>query len=61
MTKICISFKQTELELLEHLRTKRSASNYVKDLIENDMKNNNKPIKSKKEEVKKSNNDDYSW
>lgn len=61
MTKICISFKQTEMELLEHLRTKRSASNYVKDLIQADMEKNNKPTKSNKEEVTKSNNEDYSW
>ena len=37
MTKICISFKQTELELLNYLKSKRSASNYVKDLIEEDI------------------------
>lgn len=61
MTKVCISFKQSETELLEHLRTKRSASNYVKDLIEADIKNNNNSNKSNKEEIKKSNNDDYSW
>lgn len=61
MTKICISFKQTELELLEHLRTKRSASNYVKDLIQADIEKNNKSTKCNKEEVKKSDNEEYSW
>ena len=61
MTKICISFKQSELDLLRYLRTKRSASNYVKDLIQADMEKNNKTIKSNKEEVIKSNNGDYTW
>lgn len=61
MAKICVSFKQTELELLEYLRTKRSASNYVKDLIEADIKKNNKYTKCNKEEVEKSNNEEFTW
>lgn len=61
MTKICISFKQTELELLNYLKTKRSASNYVKDLIQSDMEKNNKTTNCNREEVGKSNNEEFSW
>lgn len=51
MPKRCISFKQTEKKLLDHYDSKRSPSNYIKDLIEEDMKKNNKENeKSKKEE-----------
>lgn len=38
--KLTISFKdnQEELRLLEYIKSKRNKSDYVKDLIENDMK-----------------------
>lgn len=36
--KKCISFKQSELYLYQYLITKRSPSNYIKDLIEADIK-----------------------
>lgn len=38
MKKINISFKDTEIHLLNYVKTKRSASNYIKDLIEEDLK-----------------------
>lgn len=38
MKKISVSFKDTEMYLYEHLKTKRSKSNYIKDLIEADIK-----------------------
>lgn len=47
MTRIGISFKENEKELLEYLRTKRSISSYIKDLIEEDKSRTNKSTKSK--------------
>ena len=44
--RITISFKETELELFLHVKAKRNFSNYVKDLIEEDMRK-----QSKKDEV----------
>lgn len=38
MKKVNISFKENEIYLYNHLKSKRSASNYVKDLIEDDIK-----------------------
>ena len=35
--KIPISFKKTEIELYQFLSSKRSPSNYVKDLLEKEM------------------------
>lgn len=37
--KMCVSFKQHELYLYDYVKTKRSPSIYIKDLIEADMKN----------------------
>lgn len=62
MTRIGISFKESEKELLEHLRTKRSASNYIKDLIEADLhKNNTKDTKSHKNTEEIAEEEEYSW
>lgn len=46
--KITISFKQSEKELYEFLINKRSASIYIKDLLEKekDRNNCNSPIES---------------
>ena len=35
--KIPVSFKKTEIELYQFLSSKRSPSNYVKDLLEKEM------------------------
>ena len=35
--KIPVSFKKTEIELYQFLSSKRSPSNYVKDLLENEL------------------------
>ena len=40
MKKIGISFKDTEKELYEYIKTKLSASIYIKELIKKDMENN---------------------
>lgn len=45
MKKINISFKETELHLYDYLKTKRSASNFIKDLIENELKESNNKTK----------------
>lgn len=44
--KISISFKENENDLYNFLKNKRSPSNYVKDLLEEEMKkkNSNQPI-----------------
>lgn len=47
--KINLSFKQEEVDLYNYLKSKRNASVYMKDLIEADMKKDNKP--SEKREV----------
>lgn len=53
MTRIGISFKETEKELLEYLKTKRSISSYIKDLIEADKdKTVKKEVKQQVEEEK---------
>ena len=44
--RITISFKESELELFLHVKAKRNFSDYVKDLIEEDMRK-----QSKKDEV----------
>lgn len=36
--RITISFKESELELFLHVKAKRNFSDYVKDLIEEDMR-----------------------
>lgn len=43
--KKCISFKESESYLYQYLNTKRSPSNYVKDLIEADIKNKQEELK----------------
>lgn len=40
--KVSVSFKDHEKDLYDYLKTKRSISVYLKDLIEADMKNNKK-------------------
>lgn len=57
--KICISFKTDELELLEYIKTKRSASNYIKDLVEDDMKKNR--CGKKEEKIIESDNSGVIW
>lgn len=57
--KIPVSFKQEEIELYNFAKSKRNASCYIKDLIENDKKSSKKdninfnPV----DENKNSNND----
>lgn len=51
--KICVSFKEKEIELYEHVCTFRDKSAYIKDLIEADMKN----VKAL-DEISKIQNDD---
>ena len=38
MSKISISFKENESDLYNFLKNKRSPSNYIKDLLEEEMK-----------------------
>lgn len=40
--KVSVSFKDHEKDLYDYLKTKRSISVYLKDLIEADMKKNKK-------------------
>ena len=40
--RITISFKESELELFLHVKAKRNFSDYVKDLIEEDMRKETK-------------------
>lgn len=62
MTRIGISFKESERELLEFLKTKRSASNYIKDLIEADMhKKEVKDTKNHKNTEETAEKEEYSW
>lgn len=62
MTRIGISFKESERELLEFLKSKRSASNYIKDLIEEDMhKKEVKDTKSHKNTEETAENEEFTW
>ena len=62
MTRIGISFKESEKELLEFLKSKRSASNYIKDLIEEDMhKKEVKDTKSHKNTEETAENEEFTW
>lgn len=58
MTRITISFKETEKDLLRHLQEQRSASIYIKDLIAKDM---GKTTKGKKEIKKETDESDFIW
>lgn len=57
--KICISFKNYELDLLDYIKTKRSASNYIKDLVEADMNKNR--CSKKEDKVIENSNNNFSW
>lgn len=62
MTRIGISFKESERELLEFLKSKRSASNYIKDLIEEDMhKKEVKDTKSHNKTEEIAENEEFTW
>lgn len=52
--KICVSFKEKEVELYNYTCKFRDKSAYIKDLIEADMKKNIKVIN----EISKAQNDD---
>lgn len=41
--KKAVSFKESEVELIKFVNSKRSFSNYVKDLIEKNMKEIKRP------------------
>lgn len=58
MTRITISFKETEKDLLRYLQEQRSASIYIKDLIAKDM---GKTTKGKKEIKKETDESDFIW
>lgn len=58
MTRVGISFKESEKELLEYLKTKRSISSYVKDLIEADKDKTVKKEQPKQVEEKKG---EFEW
>ncbi|MEG2289900.1 MAG: hypothetical protein RSA29_02530 [Clostridium sp.] len=48
--KISLSFKEDEIDIYEFIKSKRNASCYIKDLVENDM--SNKGFANTKNEVK---------
>ena len=47
--KVPISFKESEIDLYNFLKSKRSPSNYIKDLLEKEMQQNNNSELNKKE------------
>lgn len=51
--KISISFKENESDLYNFLKSKRSPSNFIKDLLEEEMKKNNniQPIGKKEQPI----------
>lgn len=50
MTKVGISFKDSERELLEYLKSKLSPSIYIKELIKKDMEANRGTVQATKRE-----------
>ena len=44
LSKIPISFKVSEADLHSFIKSKRDVSCYIKDLVENDMKNNKERV-----------------
>lgn len=50
--RINLSFKEEELNLYLYIKSKRNASVYIKDLIEADMKKNNKLTDNKDDNYK---------
>lgn len=48
--KIPISFKKNEKHIYDYIKSKRNYSDYIKDLVEEDMKKNTevKPVKRNK-------------
>lgn len=46
--KIPVSFKKNEKHIYDYILTKRDKSAYIKDLIEADMKKNEKSVSKRK-------------
>ena len=62
MTRKCISFKENEKDLLEYMESKRSPSNYIKDLIFADLYGSKaKDTKSHNKTEETAENEEFTW